>query len=444
MKIPAPPPDWRSILLDLLSTGKFADIVGRLDDSSHLPWDKLRFKTPPGELTNEEWWTFLRFARTQREREVPLRAKNGAAFTYVLTDKLLRQCMEITERASGRIALPEQITTRGGRDRYLVNSLIEEAITSSQLEGAVTSRREAKDMLCSGRAPINRSERMIVNNYQAMRRIQEIHDQPLTPDLVREIHRIVTEGTLDDPLDAGRIQTPDEVRIAIYGDNDLLLHRPPDAAELRPRLDALCAFANEGNDGRTYVPAPLKAMALHFMLGYDHYFADGNGRTARAIFYWCMLHEGYWLTEYITISRILKRAPAKYATSFLYTEGDSGDLTYFFQYQAEVIVRALNDLETYLAEKASDVRAVKAALRAVPGEFNHRQVALLDLAMREARSTFTMQSHSAAHNVSTETARKDLMDLESRRLLESTRVRRKLVWSPVPDLSEKLTTPVSL
>ena len=45
--------------------------------------------------------------------------------------------------------------------RYLVNSLMEEAIRSSQLEGATTTRRVAKELLRSGREPKDRGERMI-------------------------------------------------------------------------------------------------------------------------------------------------------------------------------------------------------------------------------------------------------------------------------------------
>lgn len=71
-------------------------------------------------------------------------------------------------------------------------------------EGASTYRRVAKDMLQSGRKPVTNSERMILNNFLAMKHIRQIRDQKLTPELVFELHRIVTDGTLDDPDDAGR------------------------------------------------------------------------------------------------------------------------------------------------------------------------------------------------------------------------------------------------
>ena len=50
------------------------------------------------------------------------------------------------------------------RDSYLVRSLLEESITSSQLEGAATTREIAKEMIRNGRQPRDRGERMIFNN----------------------------------------------------------------------------------------------------------------------------------------------------------------------------------------------------------------------------------------------------------------------------------------
>ena len=155
-------------------------------------------------------------------------------------------------------------------------------MTSSQLEGASTSRVRAKQMLREDQAPRDRSEQMILNNYSAMQRVIELKDERLTPELVCEIHRIVTDGTLDDPADAGRLQRPGELRVRIYGTQteEQVLHVPPPAETLPERLETLCGFANDvdRSDGTVpYMPPLLRALTLHFMMVYDHYFADGNG-----------------------------------------------------------------------------------------------------------------------------------------------------------------------
>src|SRR5205814_10028127 len=58
----------------------------------------------------------------------------------------------------------------------------------------------------------------------------------------------------------------------------------------------------------------VRSMILHFWLAYDHPFVDGNGRTARALFYWSMLRNGYWMFEYITISKIILSGPDRKST----------------------------------------------------------------------------------------------------------------------------------
>lgn len=438
MKVPAPPPDYDRLLSAALENHRVGTLLGQSRGNAvvdeYLPWDKFRFKTPPDGLSIEEWWLVTRLSRRSVERKTDLlRDKAGVPFSYALPDEVLRSVDAITRNASGSIAVSEQVTNPTTRDRYVVNSLIEEAITSSQLEGAATSRRVAKEMIRSGRQPADRSERMILNNFRAMQRITELRNSDMTPELILEIHRIVSEGTLDNPDGAGRVQDDDKDRVAVWGDGDQLLHRPPAVDELGDRMQRLCDFANEVGDG-SYMPPILRAIAIHFMMGYDHYFEDGNGRTARALFYWSMLRQGFWLTEFMTISKILKQAPAQYARSFLLTEHDAGDLTHFFIYHLRIIERAIDELHDYLRAKAEELRSIQTVIKAMPGEFNHRQLAVLDHAVRNPGTDFTATSHATSHDVSGETARQDLSDLEERGYLRRSKMGKRFVWSAVADL----------
>src|SRR5207302_11428896 len=134
-----------------------------------------------------------------------------------------------------------------------------------------------------------------------------------------------------------RLQLPEEDRVAVFDNRGALLHQPPPAEQLPKRLVTMCRFANSELGGAGFVHPVIRAILLHFWLGYDHPFEDGNGRTARALFYWYMRTHGYWLVEYLSISRILQNAPAKYTRAFLLTETDERDATYFIVYQLEVL-----------------------------------------------------------------------------------------------------------
>jgi Fic family protein len=440
----AEPPSYLDLEQEI-SGDRFTEILRQQaplwqgSDREYLHWDRLRHLDPPGDLSHREWWYLLKFARRPMLRQIPLRDSEGRSFWYATPDEALRLLHLVDQRCSGEIAMPEVVTAdEQARQHYLVNSLMEEAIRSSQLEGATTSRRVAKDLLRSRRRPKDRSERMIVNHYDALQFMREHMGRKLTPAIVLELHRILTEGTLDNPDAAGRLQRPDEDRVAVHDRADgKVIHRPPPAEQLPERLETLCRFANQTSDDKQFIHPVIRAVLLHFWMGYEHPFEDGNGRTARTLFYWSMREQGYWLAEYLSISKILRNAPAKYARAFVLSETDEGDTTHFVLYQLHVIERAIKELHTYLRRKVAEVRDVEQLIRG-SARFNHRQLALLGDAMRTPGQSYTFRSHASSHNVTHETARRDLGELQERGLFERRRMGRRHVFVPVADLSDRL------
>jgi len=433
-----------------------AELVGKLDESElgaaisappdtrtameYLHWDKLRHLKPPNGLSGEQWWLKIKLGREEELRPIPLVDADGEPFRYGLTDDMLRGMHRIDQRGGGEVAMDEVVMSeRKAQQRFLVNSLIEEAIRSSQLEGATTSRRVAKELLRSGREPRDRSERMIANNYRAIQFMREEMGDELAPQAVLELHRILTDGTLDDPGMAGRLQLPGEERVAVYDrdDDGAPIHRPPPAEQLPRRLEMLCDFANEGDDGTWFIHPVVRAILLHFWLAYDHPFVDGNGRTARILFFWSMRASGYWLAEYLPISRIIRMAPSRYGRAFVETETDGGDTTYFLIHQLNVIERGIDDVYAYVERKTAEVRDVERLLKG-DDDLNGRELALLTDAIRHPGALYSFDSHAASHRVTHETARSDLRRLTERGLLVRRRKGRKHIFEPAPDLPERL------
>jgi len=439
VKIPVSGPTLRELLSDhdlmsdagrILAAGIGPDVRGR-----YYHWDKLRHLDPPDGFTTREWWLALKFARAQLAKPIPLLDNTGAPFTFSMTDTMLQAIHGIDRDASGNIEISEQVTSPETRDRHIINSLIQEAITSSQLEGAVTTIERAKDMIRTGRKPTDQSGQMTLNNYRAMRRVRQFTHERLTPERVLELQKTVTADTLDDPEAAGRLrQREDDIVVSDF--DGTILHRPPDASELEERLDRMCAFAN-GEDGDAFVHPVIRAIVLHFWVGYDHPFIDGNGRTARALFYWSMLSQGYWLCEYISISTLLRSQPAKYARAYLHTETDENDLTYFVIHQLGIIQRAIDAVHVHLDGKVEEVRRVEVLLRQAV-VLNHRQLALLSHSLRHPNSRYSIRSHRNSHNVVYQTARTDLLDLADRGLLSRRKVGRTLYFFPKRDLAKRL------
>ncbi|RDB44123.1 Fic family protein [Halomonas sp. DQ26W] len=448
MKIPLTPPDHMEIMLKLIE-GKnhqryiyiLQKNIGPLHkDDEYIHWDKLRHITPPSDLSHEEYWLALKSARSSQYRHTHLKDKHDQPFKYIITDKLLKELLWIEKNSSGSILMEnEDANSRIGKS-YIYNSLIEEAISSSQLEGASTTRRVAKEMIQKNRKPKDKHEKMIFNNYYAMNFIKEIENEDLTPPIIFELHRMLTDGTFDpqDEGNEGKLRKASD-DICVFAPDDTLLHIPPSAKTLENRLQEICNFANSENDSNC--PPVIKAIILHFMIGYDHPFVDGNGRTARALFYWYLAKNKYWLIEYISISRILKRSLARYIKSYLYTETDDADLTYFIDHQMKVIQMSIQELHDYLREKNKQIQDTKELLRStnLVDKLNYRQIQLIERALKNPGEEYTINQHKKEYEISYQTARTDLLKLSDKlELLRKRKDRKKDVFSVPNDLAFRI------
>jgi Fic family protein len=449
MKLPVPAPTDGELLNQLFTRPGAAERVlfeearhrGPASDGKYRHWDTFRHVSPPEGLTAAEAWWTIKLARRSLYRRIPLADTAGKPFVFALPNPVLEMLHRIDRDAGGSIRGDETLAQAIGgdaRDTYLFKSLVEEAITSSQLEGASTTRRVAKAMIQEGREPRDRSERMIYNNYQALLYVRRILDQPLTSEAVFELQRILTDGTLDDADAVGRLRRADE-HIVVSDEIGQTLHTPPPAEQLPDRMRALIEFAN-GESGE-FIPPAVRATLLHFWLAYDHPFVDGNGRTARALFYWSMARQGYWLCEFVSISRILKRAKAAYARSFLYTESDENDATYFVLHQLRVLFRAIQDLHEYLKRRTTELRAADELMRLtkwLKAELNSRQLALVNHALKRTDAVYTVESHRISHGVAYQTARTDLLSLAEFGLLEKRKRGRTFVFVPSVKLRARI------
>ncbi|MBT5471365.1 MAG: Fic family protein [Nitrospina sp.] len=448
MKIPETPPDttktFNKVLKDNDSEkiSKFLNWIQPTDAKGrYLHWDKLRHLNPPEGWTVKEWWAAIKFARGKLHRKIDLLDVNQNPFVYATPDCIQKDLHELAKNAAGNLTSNKEIINPDLRKTYLIRSLINEAINSSQLEGAATTRNVAKEMIRQGSKPKNTSEQMIKNNFLAMQFITDIKEEPLTPSIIIELHKILTQNTLKKEESAGKFRTEEDEIIVVDPLDGALLHTPPKSDELPERIEKLCRFANE-EDPQVFINPLVKAIILHFALAYDHPFVDGNGRTARALFYWFAARQGYDLIQFSSISKVLKDEPGKYKRAFLFSENDENDLTYFIDHQISVIKKCMDILFEYLKKESEEIEEAEKQLE---GEkhltrlLNYRQIALLRHALKSPKYVYTAYGHQNTHGIAYETARKDLMDMAKKwGLLDTHKDGRTFIFEVPLDLRERI------
>lgn len=321
------------------------------------------------------------------------------------------------------------------RQRFITRGIMDEAIASSQLEGANTTRRVAKQMLLEKRKPVNMSERMIVNNYEAMLAVENrFRKESLSIEILLELHVMITKDTIDEK-DVGRFRNDKDNIVVCDNSKDIIYHVPPRERFLKKEIKKFIDYANDKLEKDRFVHPIIKAIFLHFWIGFLHPFPDGNGRMARTLFYWYLLKHDYWAFSYLPISKVIKNSPAQYRDAYLYTEQDDNDLTYFIDYNFRKIIQAKRDFAAYVKKKETENRKMAGIARS-KYHLNDRQIQLLRYLHKNNSVSTTIKMHAQIYTISRPTSRKDLQQLEQFDFLTSNKVGRERLFMGTKNISK--------
>ena len=429
MKQPSIPPNSQidyveeaPIIFPLLEKEEVRNFI-QYANEKYLYWDELKYKKMPEGVSAELMWKLVKQNRRFSRFYLQIRPKNGFSFSFTLTHYISELLHKFDLNLGGILESSTTIPDHE-KDKYLISSLMEEAIASSQLEGAATTRKVAKEMLRQDRKPRNHSEKMILNNYLTIRKIKKYSKEKLTPELIKKIHSVITKGTLEKEIHEGEFRTSNDVNVVddITGE---IFYTPPEFHLIDDLVVALCEFANSKND-KNFIHPIIRAITLHFMIGFIHPFVDGNGRTARAIFYWFLISKGYWLMEYLSISKTILEAPTQYARAYLHTEYDENDLTYFFNYNLKMLDRSFKTLDEYLKRKLKEQRELF-DLRNIEN-LNERQIEIISKVLKEKHKFYSIKEIQNIFNVVYQTARTDLLNLVEMGLMEQKKSGKKMLF----------------
>ena len=401
MKIPERCPDIGTVINSgPLVTSEDVIRFAKEYNGRYLHWNDLKYREF-GESNRMDVWRLMKVMRILSFRYVRI---GDLRISYSVSDDYIQRTLH---KIDSRIA-SGFLTSDGIDDKkriiLSVSSMMEESIASSQLEGASTTTRLAKRLLRSNLQPKDDSERMIVNNYRAMQLIKDRSDEPLTPGLIMEIHRTITDGLMDDPDTSGRFREDDSIAVRdVY--EDVTYHIPVNHELISDMVDGLCDYVNDGTE---FVHPLIKGIIIHYLLAYIHPFLDGNGRVSRALFYWYCLKNGYQMVEYLSISKVIKKHRGGYDMAYLLSETDDGDMTYFIRYNLEMILEAIGVFDTYLKRKMEEQENALKDLERYG--LNYRQSQILKDMIRNGEPV-SQYELSVKYQTTVSTVRRDLVKL---------------------------------
>ncbi|MDO8610665.1 MAG: Fic family protein [bacterium] len=415
----------------------YVNFVNKTSENNYYYWDAVKYLTPPLNLNPIEAWYIIKLVRNISSKNTVIKAENGKYFTWYRPNYTDEYLHKIDMKFGGEIFTHYQnIITPYGKQKLLTKSIIEEAIASSQLEGAAITTPVAKKLILENRSPKDKSERMIINNYRTMQAITEnFKNQALSNEMLLELHKLITKDTLDSDKQ-GRYRKDDD-NITVNDQMKYIYHTPPNMNFLKEQISELIKYANDENE-KDFIHPIIKAIFIHFWLGYLHPFYDGNGRIARTLFYWYLLRKEYWAIQYLPISLVIKNAATQYGMSYIHSEQDDLDITYFYDFHIKKIMEAMKNFEIYIKKKSSENTTIQSKL-AGTFQLNDRQYELLRyLTVKDEGSYITPTSFITLYKVSRETTNKDLKKLEKLNLIEKKRFGKNVRYFATKLLYQKI------
>lgn len=351
-------------------------------------------------------WGDIQTRRKIMSRKVPLKDQKGNEFWFLVppsTEKIIHNIDVVAKKTI------DELTTKEIQRNLVVDSIIDEAFYSSVIEGAFSTKKRTKELV-KAKNPKNKSEKMILNNYNALIFILENLHQDLNEEIFITLHKLITDGTLEEDEITEKYR---DDYVYVWGESATKtdpIYVAPHHEEVQPMMDDLFEFIKEEKES-FFIHPIIKAFIIHFYIAYVHPFFDGNGRVARAFSYMYLLKNNYDFFKFFSISSVVNKKRNKYYKAIKDTEDYDGDLTYFISSFAEITQESLYEVIEKLVKELSH----EVLLQNLEEEeiiLNNRQKKFLNYMKKKDNNITTFEEYQKRMKVSYETARRDLSELK--------------------------------
>ena len=225
--------------------------------------------------------------------------------------------------------------------------------SSTAIEGNPLTLEQVRD-LEEGRelaAVAERSKREVLNYFAGLR-FMEKHaaKTPLAHDDILTLHKIIAGDVMDQGT-AGRYRTI-QVRVGRY--------LPPPPEMVSGLMRELLEWWNTKSGQWSAV---LTSAIVHYQFEAIHPFADGNGRTGRALALWELYRRGFDTHHIFSVDEIYWEDRPRYYAALREVRQQGEDLTGWLEYTAEGLQTTLEKVWTRIQRLAAGSGRKKFVLR---------------------------------------------------------------------------------
>jgi len=177
-----------------------------------------------------------------------------------------------------------------------------------------------------------RSSREVLNYFAGLRYVEKhAREKNIRHEDLFELHRMLAESVMDQGT-AGRYRTI-QVRVGH--------HVPPAAAEVSGLMFELLEWWNKQSTGLSPV---LSSAILHYRFEHIHPFADGNGRTGRALALWELYRRGFDSHHIFSVDEFYWEDRPGYYAALDAVRVAGEDLTGWLEYSAAGVRHTLENV----------------------------------------------------------------------------------------------------
>ncbi len=217
----------------------------------------------------------------------------------------------------------------------------------------------------------SRARREVLNYFAALHHVEKhAAKKRLTHEDMFKLHAIMA-GEVMDQGEAGRYRT---MRVRVGP------HVPPPPEDVSGLMFELLEWWNK----KSQVLSPVLSSAIvHYQFEAIHPFADGNGRTGRALALWELYRRGFDTHHIFSVDEYYWEDRPRYYTALQAVRKQGEDLTSWLEYSAEGLQQTLERVWQRVQQLTASKSGVKLVLRPKQEQLLHLLRARGSLSPRE-------------------------------------------------------------